>query len=415
MRTPFAAFACDDDMAAMLSSVAVEFGWLPEKVQLGGLRNAVQTLSVAPSPCILFVDLSGSGNPLGDIQALAEVCEPGTLVIAAGEINDVRLYRELLVSGIQDYLLKPFTPDQLRDVFSQAQFALAGTRSSEGGKAREHLMAAVIGVRGGVGASTIASSLAWLVADKAGQSTALLDLDIYFGTGALSLDLEPGRGLVDAIENPARIDGLFIERAMMRASETLSVLSAEAPINQPVGGDGTGLLQLRDEMRGAFDTTILDLPRSLMIEQPDLVRDARVVVLVVEFTLAAARDTIRILSWLKATAPDARVLLVANKAPAASVQEISRKDFENSIERPIDVVVPFDAKATVQAAKLGQPLARSASTAKIAQPLAELMSLVTIVNDEVQAPVVRGGSSLFGRLGGVKTLLAKRPKDKAAA
>ncbi|MCE3544368.1 hypothetical protein LXJ56_29760, partial [Escherichia coli] len=82
--------------------------------------------------------------------------------------------------------------------------------------------------------------------------TALLDLDVHFGTGALALDLEPGRGLTDAIENPSRIDGLFIERAMVKASEKLAVLSAEAPINQPLMTDGAAFYQLQEEMRAAF-------------------------------------------------------------------------------------------------------------------------------------------------------------------
>ncbi len=55
-------------------------------------------LSVSASPAILFVDLSESADPLNDINALAEVCEPGTVVIAAGQVNDVRLYRDLLAS-----------------------------------------------------------------------------------------------------------------------------------------------------------------------------------------------------------------------------------------------------------------------------------------------------------------------------
>ena len=118
---------------------------------------------------------------------------------------------------------------------------------------KPHIMAAVIGVRGGVGASTIATSLAWLLGEKAHRSTALLDLDVHFGTGALALDLEPGRGLTDAIENPSRIDGLFIERAMVRANERLSVLSAEAPIHQPLVTDGTAFFQLQEEMRNAFE------------------------------------------------------------------------------------------------------------------------------------------------------------------
>ena len=172
---------------------------------------------------------------------------------------------------------------------------------------KPHVMAAVIGVRGGVGASTIATSLAWLLGEKARRSTALLDLDVHFGTGALALDLEPGRGLTDAIENPSRIDGLFIERAMVRANERLSVLSAEAPIHQPLVTDGTAFFQLQEEMRNAFESTVLDLPRHMLIQYPHLVHDAHVAVVVAELTLAATRDTIRILAWLKSNAPQTKV------------------------------------------------------------------------------------------------------------
>ena len=195
-----------------------------------------------------------SADPLNDINALAEVCEPGTIVIAAGTVNDVRLYRDLVASGIHDYLLKPFTVDQLRDTFAHAQMILSGPRG-EAQADKPHVMAAVIGVRGGVGASTLATSLAWLLGEKARRSTALLDLDVHFGTGALALDLEPGRGLTDAIENPSRIDGLFIERAMVRANERLSVLSAEAPIHQPLVTDGTRVLPAsgRDAQRVRID------------------------------------------------------------------------------------------------------------------------------------------------------------------
>ena len=128
LRDPFTAFVCDDATADMLRPVAVEHGWSPEKVNKGGLRNAVQSLSVSASPNILFVDLSESADPLNDINALAEVCEPGTIVIASGQVNDVRLYRDLVASGIHDYLLKPFTVDQLRDTFAHAQSILSGPR-----------------------------------------------------------------------------------------------------------------------------------------------------------------------------------------------------------------------------------------------------------------------------------------------
>src|SRR5687767_3603218 len=290
LRDPFTAFVSDDATADLLRPVAVEHGWSPEKVNKGGLRNAVQALSVSASPSILFVDLSESGDPLSDINALAEVCEPGTVVIAAGQVNDVRLYRDLVASGIQDYLLKPFTADQLRDAFANAQLTISGPRVNDAASEKPNVSAAVIGVRGGVGASTIASSLAWLMGDKGARSTALLDLDVHFGTGALALDLEPGRGLTDAIENPSRIDGLFIERAMVRANDKLCVLSAEAPLNQSALSDGSAFFQLQEEIRHAFEGTVVDMPRGLAIQFSHLVNDVNVVIVVVDFTLAATRD-----------------------------------------------------------------------------------------------------------------------------
>src|SRR3954467_2572512 len=168
LRDPFSAFVTDEETAEALRPIAVELGWSPEKVNKGGLRNAVQTLSVSASPNVLFVALSESGDPLNDINALAEVCEPGTIVIASGQVNDVRLYRDLVASGLQDYLLKPFTPDQLRDTFAHAQLTISGPRMNESANERPHVMVGVVGVRGGVGASTVATSLAWLLGDKAG-------------------------------------------------------------------------------------------------------------------------------------------------------------------------------------------------------------------------------------------------------
>jgi pilus assembly protein CpaE len=415
LRDPFAAFVCDEATAELLRPIAVEHGWAPEKVNKGGLRNAVQTLSVSASPNILFVDLSESGDPLNDINSLAEVCEPGTVVIAAGQVNDVRLYRDLLASGIQDYLLKPFSPDQIRDTFANAQMTISGPRLSEPTSEKPHVMAAVIGVRGGVGASTIATSLAWMLGDKVGRSTALLDLDVHFGTGALALDLEPGRGLTDAIENPSRIDGLFIERAMVRATEKLCVLSAEAPINQPMVTDGSAFYQLQEEIRNAFESTILDLPRSMLVQHSHLVHDIHAAILVVEFTLAATRDAIRIISWLKANAPQAKVIVVANRVPSGT-PEISRKDFETSIERKVDIVIPYETKATAQAAKLGQPLAKVATSSKITQPLNQLVALTvaTVEGDGEEGETASSGASLLGKLN-FKSLMAKKPKEKAAA
>jgi pilus assembly protein CpaE len=421
-REPFAGFVTDDASADALRPIVHSFGWSADKVQRGNLRTAVQALSVSSSPNVLFVDLSESSDPINDINALAEVCEPGTVVIAAGQVNDVRLYRDLVASGIQDYLLKPLNPDAVRDAFTQAQTLLTAPKTGETAVVqRPHCAAAVIGTRGGAGASTVATSLAWLVSERAARTTALLDLDVHFGTDALALDLEPGRGLTDAIENPSRIDGLFIERAMVRASERLAVLSAEAPISSPVLTDGSVFRRLREEMRNAYECTVVDLPRSILVNHPQLAQEMPVVVVVTEYTLAAARDAIRILSWLKSNAPEATVLLLANRVQPAPQMEISRKDFETSIERSVDYQVPFDQKLAAQAAKLGKPLAEVGKGSKTVAPLVDLAAKLISVTDALaegsdrhMRPAAAAGTapSLLGRLGRLRSRFGGGPAKR---
>lgn len=413
-RDAFNAFICDDAALDVLRPVVIEMGWPPEKCNKGGLRNAVQSLSITASPNILMVDLSESGDPLSDINALAEVCEPGTVVIAVGQVNDVRLYRDLLASGIHDYLLKPLSPGQVRDALINAQAVFAAPKAHDPAAAKKHISVAVIGTRGGVGASTIATSLAWIYSADDKLPTALLDLDIHFGTGALALDLEPGRGLTDAIENPGRIDGLFIERAMIRANDHLAILSAEAPVNSPLMTDGAAFIQLQEEFRQAFEMTVIDLPRNMLINFPHLLNDVNVVLLVTEMTLAGARDAIRLLSWLKSNVGHVQAIVVANKVQPGN-GEISKADFEASIERKIGFSIPFDAKAAANAAKLGQTFADANRSAKAGVVIRDIAKAVQGVGEgEAADEAVKAKSSLLGKLD-LKSLLSKKSKASAPA
>ena len=413
-RDAFASFICDENSLDVLRPVVIEMGWAPEKCNKGGLRNAVQSLSITASPNILMVDLSESGDPLNDINALAEVCEPGTVVIAIGQVNDVRLYRDLLSSGIHDYLLKPLSPGQIRDSLVNAQAIFSSPKQGDAGAGKSHISTAVIGTRGGVGASTLATSLAWLFSTDHKLPTALLDLDIHFGTGALSLDLEPGRGLTDAIENPSRIDGLFIERAMIRANDHLAILSAEAPINSPLMTDGSAFVQLEEEFRQAFEMTVIDLPRNMLINFPHLLADVNVVVLATEMTLASARDAIRLISWLKTNAAHVKVVIVANKVQQA-VGEISKADFEASIERSINYFVPFDVKAAVNAAKLGQTFAEANRMSKAGGAMREVAKAVIGASDSDETVGTKvAKKSLLGKLDFKAMLSNKKSKPTSA-
>ena len=202
---------------------------------------------------------------------------------------------------------------------------------------------------------------------------------------------------------------------MIRANDNLAILSAEAPINSPLMTDGSAFVQLEEEFRSAFETTVIDLPRNMLINFPHLLADVNVMALVTEMTLASARDTIRILSWLKTNAPSVSPMVIANKVQPGAA-EISKADFEASIERKINFLIPYDQKAAVNAAKLGQTLADANRSSKAGASMRDIAKAI-LSNAEDGAPaddVAPANSSLLGKFD-LKSLLSKKDKKPQPA
>jgi pilus assembly protein CpaE len=177
--------------------------------------------------------------------------------------------------------------------------------------------------------------------------------------------------------------------------------------------DGSAFFQLQEEMRNAFESTVLDLPRHMLIQHPHLVHDAHVAVVVAELTLAATRDAIRVLAWLKSNAPQTKVVVIANNVPSGGALEISRKDFEQSIERPVDIVFPSDGKVAAQSAKLGKPLAEVAS-GKMAAPFNSLLKMVlSNASEEAAETPAKSAAGSKSLVNNLKSMLSK-PKAQAA-
>ena len=157
----------------------------------------------------------------------------------------------------------------------------------------------------------------------------------------------------------------------------------------------------------------------MLINFPHLLADVNVVIVATELTLAGARDAIRLLSWLKTNAAHAQALVVANKVQSG-VGEISRADFEASIERKINFTVPYDIKAAANAAKLGQTFVaanRATKAGGVVRDVAEavISSGVDAGADGEKGPSAKGGkASLLGKFD-LKKMLASKPKAGAPA
>lgn len=365
-RETFAAYLCDDVSTQMLAPLVVERGWSQDMIFKGGIVASVRSLGAMPCPELLIIDLSECTDPRADVQALADVCEEGTVVLAIGDMNDVGLYRDLLNAGVHDYLVKPLSADLMRAALIAAEDVINAPDEQDEitpvGNAKNII---TIGVRGGIGTSTLATNLAWLRA-KAGQSTALLDLDLYFGTSAMQFDLEPGRGLADALENPARVDGLFLERAVVKPLEKLAILCAEAPIGsmqQPTEG---ALEQLVEAMKDNYLNVIIDLPKQTLAENSSVLETATDIILLTDYSLTSARDCIRLKAHFKNYAPTANIHVVANKI-GNSPSQVDPKDFENSIEHNISHSIAFDGKACLAAAQKGTIISEAVPNCKVSQ------------------------------------------------
>jgi len=396
-------FFCDEETKTLFEDALTDANWQNSTVFDGGADEAARRLAVEDSPEFLIIDLSETEDPRVAVSALAEVCEPGITVLAVGTINDVGLYRDLLGSGIQDYLVKPLSAAMIGEALSYAEATLSQEAEHDEPEEMPKRFCTFIGVRGGVGATTLATSIAYHVSTGHKRKAAFLDLDIHFGAAALTFDLEPGRGLCDAIENPGRVDSLFIERATIKQNERLSILGAEAPINNETPVDATALSHLQTELFTGFEFVAVDMPRAMLRDYGHLLTQDTDIVLVSDLSLVGARDTIRLLQFFKEHAPKATVHLVVNKVTNA-ITEMTKADFEQSVDRKVDVMLPLDQKHAIEASKKGESIMQVSGTCKLS---AGMKKLALRLSEPVPEAEKRG---LFEKLGLSNMFKAKNAK-----
>jgi pilus assembly protein CpaE len=380
---PSAAFVNEEASAAVVRRVQAARGWPAAAVE-GGLATAAAALAQGPTPGILMLDLDGQADPMPSMEALADLCDPGTRVVAFGTANDVGLFRSLLALGIEDYLVKPLDERSLADALDRiadriAERAARGeARSDPSSRGR---LVAVLGARGGVGATSVAVNLAWTLSQACRRKAVLLDLDLRFGTTALALDCEPGRGLGEALADPDRVDELFLERAAVKVTDRLSLLCAEEGPDRRVEIREAGLAPVLSLLRDGFEEIVLDLPRGDVASLPAPAPGDRLV-LVTDYSLAGLRDTVRLWRHLSAGGGSAgsdaarRILVVASHAGAPGRCEVGRADIEKAIGMPVAIEVPFEPKAFLASARAGMPVARSAPRCRAAAAFGRLADAV---------------------------------------
>jgi pilus assembly protein CpaE len=336
-RAALLAFVADAESERNLQECLDELGFAETPVARGGITKAINVLGAQRSPEILIVDVSGVTMPVLEIHNLAEVCEPGVTVIAIGDCNEVGLYRDLLHSGVSDYIFKPVTTPLLARALNSRSHA------PEPGAIQRKLGTTVgfVGARGGVGTTTLAVNLSWYLAERQTRRVALVDLDLYNGDCALALNVKATPGLREALVNPGRIDSVLLERVMAPAAERLFVLSAEEPLRDDLDFTAEAVDTLVTALRQQFHYVVLDVPRNSSAPYMKALDMADFRVVVADQTLRSARDAVRLRDALTASHGTYRNILVINRQGEGGRRAITLNEMQNILQLRPKTVIPF--------------------------------------------------------------------------
>ena len=383
-REPFAAYLTDDGSQAAAQAVAAQRGWSTSNIRKGGLAAALRLLGVAPPARFMIVDIEGL--PIEEAESgLTELARLGASVMVLGTVNDVNYFRRIMRTGARDYLTKPVDLDTLSEIFVRLEQPGDGVTP----KGR---VVGILGARGGVGVTTIAINTAFIMAERLGRRTALVDMDIYAGNIALALDIEPTRGLREAFDDPERVDETFLQNAMAKFGKSLHVLATEEAFDDTVRMTDEKVLMLADTIRANFDMAIMDIPRHFVMREPALFSRFDDIVVVGELTLQSLRDCNRLMKLMAVRNRQAKIHVVANQVPAKP--DVTVKEFEAGLEAKLRCVLPHDPKTLTRMTLKGQPLVSGDAKHKIVADLHRLSIELAGVPEETKS--ARGG--LFRRM-----------------
>jgi pilus assembly protein CpaE len=227
----------------------------------------------------------------------------------------------------------------------------------------------------------VAVDIAWHLAQRPDNKVALIDFDLAFGSVALALDIEPSHGLTEILEDPDRIDTLFVSSASSRVGENLIVLASE---DSPSEITPAGVARLLKTVSENAACVIADMPRLLLAAQPSLVESADALVIVSEMNLVSARDAARLAALARGANAGCAVSVVANKT-AKGKGEIDPDAFTRGAKAEFLGILPFDAAAAKEAANAGQPVGQAAPSSPLHRGIAAVAD--ALVSPQQETPI----------------------------
>ena len=338
------------------------------KQNMGGAPAAVEAYKSAPTPNVIVLEAAASRDALlGQLEELAEYCDAGTKVVVLGKLNDIVLYRQLIARGVSEYLVAPFGVVDFIQAISQL-FSVPGDKAL--GR-----VIAVVGAKGGVGASTVAHNLAW---------SSRRSLKWPRSSPISTLRSEPRDSTTTRTRPRASRRRCSRPIASTRCwwivcfpSAARSLVSWRRPPHSIACSTLTRPRSnsLLDAMRGSTPWIVVDVPHLWSGWARRILVSADDVIVVASPDLANLRNAKNLIDNVKgARLNDAPPRLVLNGVGMLKRPEIAAAEFAKAVEVDPIAIIPHDAKLFGGAANNGQMIAEIEPNGKTAQVFVDLAS-----------------------------------------
>lgn len=315
----------------------------------GGVDHAINYLQQNQPIDKIILEIDDSKTIIAKLVILSELCVENTRLICIGKDNDVELYRQLIKLSVEDYYTMPIDNNVLTSIINNS--SIQGNSDNI-----NHYNLAIVGTRGGLGASTIASNMGWILANDIKASTCLIDTDMFCGTQALMFNQQSNQGLSQALNNAERLDMVFLNRLAISLHKNLDLLCAEHELEAELPLSTGNINNLLNILKQNFKYSILDIN----YHSPWLstyIASTTHVYLALELSISSIRETKRIMELIKIKSPFAKIILLCLRNNSLKSSEITPAQFEESLDVNIDYYIPSHKIDAMASNNLGKILA----------------------------------------------------------
>ena len=341
-----------------------------------GLRRVAET---AQRPSMALVSLDG--DIATGIELVHALASAGTRVAVAAQTKDADLILRAMRAGAREFVSSADAGALVGAIRSLVRPTFAVSTG---------MLTAVFPAKGGMGATSIATNLAGILAGR-GDRACLVDLDLELGDVLALLDLPGSYSIADVIENMRRLDRELLDSSIVRHRSGLAVVARGDRIDDAARVNPEGVTKLFSFLRQHYAHVLIDGLHGFGELALGAVDAADRILLVVTQEVAAVRNAQRCLDIFRRLGyPDSKVKLVINRYQKSS--RITSEVVAETTGIPVAATVANDFALLNRAVNRGNLLTEEAPRAAIVRDIEALTSLLGSAPEPAARP-----ASIIGR------------------